>query len=87
MDFDQRCYYYFVRTPFVIDESCKEVQQLSRCPRSITVAVLARLTETFASDNYSDSIIANKEIIADYQLDLFRLAIWLINVLSAWWRP
>jgi hypothetical protein len=66
MDFDQRCYYYFVRTPlFVIVKSCKEVQTTFSMPQSFAVALLAQLTERFTSDNYSDSIIANKEIIAD----------------------
>ncbi len=69
MDFDQSFYYFFERTPFVIDESCKEVQTTFSMPRSIVVALLAGLTETFTSDNYSDSIIANKESIADYHLD------------------
>ena len=72
MDFDQRFYYYFVRTPFVIDESCKEVQTtFSMAPRSIVVALLAGLTNTpsFSFNNYSDSIIHYKESVGDYHLD------------------
>jgi hypothetical protein len=57
-----------VRTPFVIEESCKEVHTAFLIPQSITVALLARLTDTLPSNNYSDRILANKESIADYHL-------------------
>jgi hypothetical protein len=70
MDFDQRFYFYFVRTPFVIDESCKEVQTTFSMPhQSIVVALLAGLTNTPSFKKYSDSIIPNKESVADYHLD------------------
>jgi hypothetical protein len=60
---------YFVRTPFVIEESCKEVHMTFSMPQSIVVALLVELTDALTSNNYSDSIIvANKENIADYYL-------------------
>jgi hypothetical protein len=59
---------YFVRTPFVIEESCKEVHTTFSMPQSIAVALLAGLTDALTSNNYLDSIITNKEGIAVYYL-------------------
>jgi hypothetical protein len=57
-------YHFFVGTPFVIHEYTTFLM-----PQSIAVALLAGFTDTLTSKNYLDSIIANKESIADYHLD------------------